>query len=381
MKILFLTWQFPNFACTFILNEIVELLCQGHDVSIGSLFRPDLDIIHDDVIQFDLVARTYYLEDYARPNDHMPDEVAKFLSPNLQHLENSFLSFAKTIVDLRIAFIHADFANLGATAAMILSRLTGIPYSFETHSLDLFVKFSFAQEKLKTAAFLTTESEYNQKYLNSVLNSPLGKVYITRLCPNYRVMNDLPDCDKKPLQLCSVCRLTAIKGIDFAIRAINKLRRDFNFQYIIVGKGDDEESLRNLVEEFNLQSVVHFYGPLSNTHALSIVKQSSVFLLPSVIDSSGDRDGTPTAIAEAMYLETPVISSNISGIPEMVKHNETGILTEPGDEDAIEKGLRTLLGDHERRGKYAKAGKEHISVLFNPQYNVERLVSLFEKYK
>jgi colanic acid/amylovoran biosynthesis glycosyltransferase len=380
MRVLFVTWKFPNFANTFILNEIVELLRQGIDVTIASLFPPELDIVHEDVIRFDLLARTLYLSNYARSGDRLPDQLARFLVPSLEELQFCFVKFAERIVDLQISFIHADFANLGATAAMILSNLTGIPYSFEAHSLDLFVKFNFANEKLASASFIATGSEYNRSFLCTALNAPLEKVYVNRICANFRIMDELPKRRKDPLCITSVCRLDSIKGLTFTLSAVDRVRYKHDLRYYIVGKGDEERALRSLAKKLDLGNVVKFCGPLRNGDALSIIQRSSIFLLPCIISTTGDRDGTPTAIAEAMYLETPVISSNICGISEMISHNETGVLTEPGDVDAIEDALQNLLDDSERRDRFAVAGRNHIRELFDPVTNVGRLVALFARH-
>lgn len=380
MKIFFITWQFPNFANTFILNEIVELLIQGHDVVIGSLFRPSSDIVHEDVFRFGLLDRTLYFEDYR--SDRSPgDDALRFLAPSLTEIALSFPAMAEFISDNGVEFIHGDFANLGATAAMVLSDMTGIPFSFEAHSFDLFVTFKFAQEKLSKAAFITTVSEHNRSYLCSSLNASPNKIHVNRICPNVRLIERVANRPKQASMVCSVCRLTPIKGIEYAIRAVARVLQESNIKYRIVGSGNQGAELRKLVEDLGIAGSVEFCGPLSNGQALNIVQESSLFLLPCVIHPSGDRDGIPTAIVEAMYLGTPVITSAISGIPEVIEHLKTGLLIEPGDVDAIADGLLGLLRDNNQRERLASAGREFVKVTFDPARSADALSKLFAGHK
>jgi colanic acid/amylovoran biosynthesis glycosyltransferase len=380
MKIFFITWQFPNFANTFILNEIVELLIQGHDVVIGSIFRPSSDIVHEDVFRFGLLDRTHYFEDYR--SDRSPgDDALRLLAPSLTEIALSFPAMAEFISDNGVEFIHGDFANLGATAAMVLSDMTGIPFSFEAHSFDLFVTFTFAQEKLSKAAFITTVSEHNRNYLCSSLNASPNKIHVNRICPNVRLIERVANRPKQASMVCSVCRLTPIKGIEYAIRAVARVLRELDLKYRIVGSGNQGAELRKLVEYLGISESVEFCGPLSNGQALGIVQESSLFLLPCVIHPSGDRDGIPTAIVEAMYLRTPVITSAVSGIPEIIKHLKTGLLTEPGDVDAIADGLLMLLRDNNQRERLANAGREFVKVAFDPARSAGALYKLFADHK
>jgi colanic acid/amylovoran biosynthesis glycosyltransferase len=382
MKILFITWKFPSFACTFILNEIVELVRQGHEVLIGSLCDPSDNIEHPDVSRYRLRDRTFYFSAMSNSGDSLTPHLKSFVCPVLSPYASSFASVARMIKKRGIEFIHGDFANLGATASMILSELSGVPFSFETHSLDLYAKFSHAGEKLSKAAFVTTESYYNKIYLVDVLGAAADRVRVIRLCPNIGTIDSLPEIPRNPRRIVSVCRLHPIKGLEYAIAAISQVVKRFSdIRYDIIGEGPLEQSIRDLVAEHKLCEHVRLLGPLPNDAALLEIKKASVFLLPSVIDPSGDRDGTPTAIAEAMWLGTPVVSSHICGIPEMIEHPRCGYLSEPGDIAGLVSSICGLISNPSVGAEIAEAARRRARVLFDTERNVRNLVSEFQMHE
>ncbi len=131
---------------------------------------------------------------------------------------------------------------------------------------------------------------------------------------------------------------------------------------VIVGDGPLTNELAHKVKELKLEANVTFLGTVDNELALELVAQATIFLLPCVIGVDGDRDGIPTALIEAMYLSTPVVSSSISGIPELIDDGINGYLTQPGDAEALAEKLDRLLDDpalRKRMGHKAHEKVEH----------------------
>ncbi len=376
MKIAFIAHVFPRLHNTFILNEIVELIEQGHEVHVFSIYPSTETTINADVTSYNLLERTYYFADFSRsapPPDFAP--YAEKLEETLPYLK----AVSEKLKEERFDVIHGILGNRPATVCMLLSRLSGIPYTFEAHAYDLFVDFPFAKEKVENALFVSTESNYNRNYLIEAEGADPEKVHIVPLAPNRKMLDRVENKEPIPNLIVSACRLHPIKGLTYALQAVAKARTLIpNLQYIILGNGELNQSLHQEARSLGLDGVVGFTSDVTNEEVCDVVKRSSIFILPCVISANGDRDGTPTAIAEAQYLGVPVISSKISGLPELVEDGVSGILTEPADVDAIAQAIVTLMRDPALRAKMGAAGRKIIEEKYNITSNVAKLAALWE---
>jgi len=275
--------------------------------------------------------------------------------------------------------IHGTFGNGPATAAMVLSELSGIPFTFETHAYDLFVNFPFAKEKIEKASVIQTESGYHREFLETC-GAPREKVKIIHLSPNRQMLDELPPVRRRDDLVVSICRLHPIKGLVHALRAVARVTRVFpGLEYAIVGTGPLQQELLAESRRLGIERHVRFTGGMSNEDACALLREAAVFLLPSVVAPDGDRDGTPTAIAEAMQLEVPVISSRLSGIPELVEDGVTGLLTAPGDVDQLSAALTRLLGDAESRRAMGRAGRQKVLQEFNVDLSAGALLACWRQ--
>jgi glycosyltransferase involved in cell wall biosynthesis len=284
-------------------------------------------------------------------------------------------SVADRLAEEGVELIHGAFGNGPATAAMVLSDLSGIPFTFETHAYDLFVNFPFADEKIARASLIVTESAYHQRFLEEC-GAPPGKVRIIHLSPNGQMLDAIPAASRRDALVVSICRLHPIKGLVHALRAVAKVRNAVpDLEYVIVGTGPLRSSLIEEVRRLDLERTVRFAGAMTNAMACALLREATVFLLPSVIAPDGDRDGTPTAIAEAMQLEVPVISSRISGIPELVESGVTGLLTDPGDVEHLADALTLLLTNPDMSRAMGRAGRAKVLREFNADTNAAALAA------
>ncbi|MCB0359345.1 MAG: glycosyltransferase, partial [Bdellovibrionales bacterium] len=278
-------------------------------------------------------------------------------------------------------FVHGILGNGPANAAMLISILTGIPFSFESHAFDLFVHFPDAAAKLAQCAFVQTESDYNRRYLIEECGAEPDKVEVIRLAPDIPMLSSIPENPRIPGMVVSACRLHAIKGLQYGLEAFSRVHQKMpETSYVIIGDGPERPKLERFAEILGIQSAVKFAGDLPNETAAAIMSQASVFLLPCVLAKNGDRDGTPTALAEAQFLKTPVVSSKFSAIPELVEDGVTGILTEPGNVSEIADALSALLADAPLRVSMGEAGRKKIVNEFNIQASTAHLVSLWERH-
>lgn len=268
---------------------------------------------------------------------------------------------AKYLLDQNVDIIHAGFGNRPATAAMILSEKTGIPFTFEAHAYDLFVDFPFANQKICNVSKIFTISNYNKKFLIEKYRCSSSKISVMRVPINIEYCDGINEGMRKNLQLITVCRLHPIKGLPIAIKAIAKLKNVFpDIKYILLGDGPLKKELIALSKKLDISDNVEFYGPAGNEEVLKLITESTMFILPSVIADNGDRDGIPTSLIEAMYLKTPVISTTVSGIPELIENGVEGYLVEPGNVDQLANKCEQLLKDASLCKKMGENGKHKV---------------------
>lgn len=398
MRVAFIHHAFPRLHNTFTVNEIVELLRRGVDVSIYSLSRSPDALRNSNIDQNGLPSRTVYFEDFPKGDLSVPRScepyMSRFCEPRASRLRRlltgtlwsrqrvrfSFAAVARRLSERRYDIIHGAFGNTPATAALVLSEMTGIPFTFETHAYDLFVDFPFAGAKLTKAARVYTESKYHRAFLEQELMAPPGKVEILHLSPDLLTIEQIVKGPQRENLIVSVCRLHPIKGLTYGLQAVARIRDEFpNVEYVIIGDGDFRRELQAEAVRLGISDCVRFEGSMANEEACKVIRQAAVFLLPSVITRDGDRDGTPTAIAEAMQMEVPVISSTISGIPELVGDGTTGILTTPGNVEEIAQGLRLLLRDRKLRAHMGRAAREKVLTEFNVERNTDQLMASWNR--
>ena len=155
-----------------------------------------------------------------------------------------------------------------------------------------------------------------------------------------------PQLSNKCLTLFTVARFSEKKGLEYAIRALTHLPAEVNCHYYIGGFGELEQNLKQLVIELNLTSQVTFLGPLTSVEVKGHMQAADVFIQPSITAENGDMEGVPVAIMEAMAVGVPVISTFHSGIPELITHNEHGLLAEEKDAIALADNINSLYQDN-----------------------------------
>jgi glycosyltransferase involved in cell wall biosynthesis len=153
--------------------------------------------------------------------------------------------------------------------------------------------------------------------------------------------------------------------------------RGIDFVCDLIGDGPVREQVANQISEANLKDKVIIHGSRKRQEVADMVRAADVKVLASVPTAEGKREGIPVVIMEAMASGLPVISSQLSGIPELVEDGCTGILVQPGDAKALALALQKLYEDPELRFKMGRAGREKVLREFNLKLNVVKLASLF----
>lgn len=303
--------RFPKLSETFILSEILALEALGWPVTIFTLAPPSDDIAHPDTAR---IKASIVLLDPARPARHLAQQLRM---RSIQH-------------------VHGHFANEPAAIVREAARLAGIGYSISAHAKDIYLTAPEAlRANLGAARFVVTCTSYNAEFLRKALPGvPISKLYHGIDCSRLHGAED--EADKVELRILSVGRLRAKKGFDTLIDACALLRdRGVDATCEIVGYGPEGAALRQQITSLRLADRVTLTGKLGHDGVLERMRAASLFVLPCRVDADGDRDGIPNVILEAMAIGVPVVSTPVSGIPEVLQHDATGWLVPPDDAQAL----------------------------------------------
>src|SRR5437763_5992945 len=228
------------------------------------------------------------------------------------------------------------------------------------------------------AEFVAAETDYSRDLLRQRCPASAAKIH--------RVYNGV-DLERFPIssltttnsvrRIVSVGRLVAFKGFEDLLDACAELqRRGVHFICEIIGDGPLRETLQAKIERLDLSSRVRLLGSLSQKAVSERLQAADVFALASTTDEQGGTDVFPTVILEAMASGRPVVSTRLAGIPELVVHNETGILISPTDTAALANALQRLLCDRDLRLRYGRTGRARIEQHFQIEDTVSPLVEL-----
>ncbi len=283
-----------------------------------------------------------------------------------------------------IRHLHAHFCHGATTMAMFASSLTGIPFSFTAHAKDIYLPKlnpgNLLSIKMKRTTFVTTCTEYNQEHLQKLFPHDSAKVHrvyhgvdTARFLPASIHHSDVP-------LILSVGRHVKKKGFSFLIQACGKLRdRGQQFRCVILGEPDEATAeINHLIQTLNLEDFITLEPGVSQDALCQIYHRATIFALACHIVDSGDRDGIPNVLAEAMAAGIPVVSTSISGIPELITHKQNGFLVPQKSPDILANALEELLMNPVLRTIYGKAGRERILQIFDSRSNIKSLAHLFQ---
>jgi colanic acid/amylovoran biosynthesis glycosyltransferase len=275
--------------------------------------------------------------------------------------------------------LHAHFIDRAATVTMVVSRLLDIPYSVTAHATDIYVNPVLLTEKLASAKFVSTCTAYNRSYLSQfgkdLFNHKLFCIYhgleLERYVKEQRAVTGQP-------VILSVGQLKERKGLSYLVEACRILRdRGIQFECRIVGEGQLHTALEAQIRQLGLFEQVKLVGALPHEAVIEQYEHATVFALPAILGADGDRDGIPNVILEALAMELPVVSTQHSGVPEVVEDGVNGRLVPPADAQALADALEELIRNPEIRQQFGRAGRRIVAERFDPEKNTRRLLEAF----
>jgi glycosyltransferase involved in cell wall biosynthesis len=282
-----------------------------------------------------------------------------------------------------VGHLHGHFCHGVATITWFTSQLTGIPFSFTAHAKDIYQAElnpgDLLERKLKAAQFVATCTCANAHVLRKRHAQPdhVHAIYhgldTDYFAPPHKQA-------EQPMQMIlSVGRFVEKKGFEYLIEACAQLKRDgVCFGCVIVGEhGDAYANICRLIEQHRLENCVKLREAMTQDELREIYRLARVFVLPCQVAADGDRDGFPNVLAEAMAMGIPVVSTNISGIPEMIVDDVHGLLVQPRDANALANALRRVLVDDALQARLAIAARQRICEQFDSRFTTAALRDLF----
>jgi colanic acid/amylovoran biosynthesis glycosyltransferase len=386
---------FPCWSETFIAEEVQQLLDLGFDISIFSLRQACEPDVHP--LSLALLPRTKYagsLMAILRAQSYfLGKEPLVYLAhffrllfgerfamvQRLKTMATFFIAayFAQLTERSKAERVHAHWATFGATAAWTISELTGLPFTFTTHAHDLFLPDDLLPNKIRAAESVVTISEFNRKLLDEKYQAS-EKVHVVHCGVDTRKFAPVKRHAWEAQKLLAVGRLVPIKGFPTLIKACGILKaQGHKFSCEIVGDGPLAEELRREIQVADVADCVKLSGFAPQEEVRRMLAQATVFVMPSEETKSNDRDGIPVALMEAMSMGIPVVSTFVSGIPELVEDGVSGLLVQPGNPIELAAAVRSLLENRDKCSELAAQGKSKVLEEFDVSRNARKLGALF----
>jgi glycosyltransferase involved in cell wall biosynthesis len=396
VRIAYLVSRFPDPSETFVLREMnaVERL-NGGDVELFVLFPPKDPFVHPDAARW--VARAHRASRSAsiaavlwwlarrplRTSAALCSTVVGFwrsperLARSLAALASG-AAHARSMRAERIAHVHAHFATYPALAAWLAGRLLDVPYSFTAHAHDIFVDQLHLSPLVRDAAGVAVISEFNREFLEPYGAGTATDVRVVHcgVDPAAYAFRPRAPAHSGTMRAICVATLNELKGHAVLLDALAREGLE-RVELDLVGSGPLEQALRAQAERLGIGDRVRFCGTRSEREVAALLDAADVFVLASVVAANGQMDGIPVALMEALAAGMPVIASRLSGIPELVRDGETGLLVEPGDPEALADAFRNLLADPDAAIARARNGRRLIEAEFDIARSAAAMLELF----
>lgn len=405
-KIAYLLKTYPRLSETFILNEILGMEDLGARLHIFSLRRPDDESFHPAVTKvkarvtyalalgrrshfFDALMVIYWHATLLllRPKAYVGTIRNYLRRPGHQRLKELMQAgyLAGEMKRSGCTHLHAHFANAPTTVAELIKSFSGIPYSFTAHAKDIYRSNAHELDrKIAGADFVLTCTGFNLRHLRQLSTSrtPIDCIYhgidLTLFDGRRKGEGDESASSTAPLIL-SVGRFCEKKGLPYLIRAC-KLLKDSgsNFRCRIIGYGPMQEELDSLIDNLDLRDRLTLVGKMTQNQIADQYREADIFALPCLVTDDGDRDGIPNVLIEAMAQRIPVVSTDVSGISELVTPMDNGLLVPEKDAEALAFAIDRLLRDSELRHRMGDNGRARVLSYFSLETSASAVWTAFQ---
>jgi glycosyltransferase involved in cell wall biosynthesis len=396
---------YPRLSETFIAQEIHGLEKRGLSMDIFSLRWPTdkkTHPVHDEINAPVTYLPEYLHQEFSRvrsawsqarrlPGYHRA--LKKFLNDfRRDRTRNRVRRFGQACVlaneiDPQVQHIYAHFLHTPASVARYAAIMRDLPFSLSAHAVDIWTSPDWEiSEKMHDAQWTTVCSDSGAQRLKAIASAPnrIRHLYHGLDLNRFPAFDNTRaprkgDCENDPVRLLSVGRAVPKKGFDILMQALANIPKNLHWRWTHIGAGEQLVTLKRLSETLGLSGTIEWRGAQPQKQVFAAMREADIFVLPCQRDSTGNQDGLPNVLMEAQSQRLPVVSTDFAGIPELVIHNETGLLAEPGDPLGLRDALVSLITSPTSRDAFALAGETRVRRHFNSEAWLDQLAGQFSK--
>jgi glycosyltransferase involved in cell wall biosynthesis len=396
---------YPRLSETFIAQELFGLERAGLELVLVALRRPTdakRHPVHDEIR-----AAVHYLPEYLHeepwrvlrslvaclPKQGFAKAARAFLSDLRRDLtRNRFRRFGQALVLAAewpgdAEWLHAHFIHTPASATAYASLLRGVPWTCSAHAKDIWTSPDWdLAGKLGGARWAVTCTRTGFEHLRKLAGGN-GRVHLSyhgldlaRFGPFDGVRPGREGSNPAdPVRIVSVGRAVEKKGYDTLLRALALLPAELSWRFEHIGGGEQLERLKALAEELGISERVSWKGALAQEEVLAHYRRADIFALACRIAADGDRDGLPNVLVEAASQKLACVSTDVSGIPELLTDGENGLVVPPDDPGALASALKGAIREPALRKRLGDAAEKRVREHFDHMSSIRQLTRLFEE--
>ncbi|MEI9412598.1 glycosyltransferase [Mesorhizobium salmacidum] len=404
-KIVVVLKGYPRLSETFIAQELLGLERAGFDLILVALRRPTdakRHPVHDEI-----KAPVHYLPEY------LHDEPLRVLRSLFAYLprpgfwralgslaadiprdftRNRARRFGQALVLAAewpedAGWLHAHFVHTPASVTRYASQLRSLPWSCSAHAKDIWTSADWdLAGKLSSARWTVTCTKTGFDRLNKLANGN-SSVHLSYHGLDLHRFGSFGEARKQhdgsepggPVVVLSVGRAVEKKGYDTLLEALALLPGDLAWRFEHIGDGEELERLKALAQKLGLDDRVSWKGALAQEQVLEHYRCADIFALACRITANGDRDGLPNVLVEAASQRLACVSTDVSGVPELISPDETGLLVPTDSPIALAQALERLIRDPVLRARLGDAAERHVRGNFDHMASIGQLKELFER--
>lgn len=392
MKIGFVLGTFPTISETFIVNQITDLIDKGHEVSIFAFQQNNCDVIHQKILDYNLLEKTFYSKDIQISKSARYFDFLRFLISNRRHVNFykiaklfDYSKHGKKALNLRnytrfkwildyapFDIIHVHFGTIAPYIAEMKTMgyfaNTGFVTSFHGCDVSPYLMHTYPKNYeilFQEVDLITANTKYTETLLHQLTTSQ--KVEILPVGLDTGKFKKMGIKKEDNFTILFVGRLIELKGSHMAIEILNLLfqKGRQNIKLKIVGEGELKHQLEESIENYDLQEKVELTGALSQERIIELMETADVFLLPGIYDKTGRAETQGLVIQEAQAMELPVIVSDVGGMKYGLIDGETGFVVKENDIEGFADKIELLIEDEALRTEMGRKGREYVVANFD----------------